>query len=537
MIPALSTEVYSRLFQALQEVEEFETHQQLCEFIATGELAVYHAWFLRHEYQRKEERIEKTIHYLRRQRMQGKQLVLPILLLALCKTLSDGDLLRNELQELAKEVERELKQPPFSRKMESLTLETPEFLFHAQNGSSASSLAIEPLQPDDREWIIQLVSTIIDPMGADGRKNLLRSCCSDERIGRIAFDEGTRNVAEAMIGLLENMDRISSSQQSLERFFSAMIENDYFADHTIIAKLTIIITTYTQKRKQLLNLSRSYNHLHLQVDSPAQEPIPITQQLQIARDQYQTKPAPSPYKIDAGTIIQYNLHEQKSYFWNGFDGRYKGIFTFTVGNLDRRILKEYVIEGLIWELKQRIKNPIAPVRHVYLTLEKLDCSSLEQGIVSLQREIQQQLSIKSFTDLLDDDQETNVVLVIWHRDIPPHSLKHVALQFSENLKESVKDLLYQHGRCLVIFWATHGFPASTALDIPIALPAFDQFEVDHLSEWLEYTIRIQLKKHCISEQEIRYCSEKLMEKIRHFEGRLPETYEVLRESLEVGGMF
>ena len=73
--------------------------------------------------------------------------------------------------------------------------------------------------------------------------------------------------------------------------------------------------------------------------------------------------------------------------------------------------------------------------------------------------------------------------------------------------------------------------------MPTVLPVFEQFEVEHLSEWLEYEVRSQLKGQCVPEQEIKCCWERLVAKVKHFGGRLPETYEVLRQSLELGGIF
>src|SRR4051812_47872017 len=126
-VPTLSTELYHRLHQALAECEEFDSHQRLCEFLAEGELAVYQPWFLKNECGSKAERIEKAINYLRRQRLQGKQLVLPLFLMALRGTLLEGDALIDELDELTNKVVSELERVIPSHKMLPLTLETRNF--------------------------------------------------------------------------------------------------------------------------------------------------------------------------------------------------------------------------------------------------------------------------------------------------------------------------------------------------------------------------------------------------------------------------
>lgn len=60
------------------------------------------------------------------------------------------------------------------------------------------------LTPGDRETLIQLVITIIDPMSAGGIKNLLRGPLPERRIERITYrGVSSRNLTEAIIEMLE----------------------------------------------------------------------------------------------------------------------------------------------------------------------------------------------------------------------------------------------------------------------------------------------------------------------------------------------
>ena len=92
-------------------------------------------------------------------------------------------------------------------------------------------------------------------------------------------------------------------------------------------------------------------------------------------------------------------------------------------------------------------------------------------------------------------------------------------------------------RVLVLFWANCGPHPIQHVDVPTVLPAFEQFEVEPLSEWVEYEVSTQLRYQRVPEQEIKCCWERIVAKVKHFGGRLPETYEILRQSLELGGVF
>ena len=263
----------------------------------------------------------------------------------------------------------------------------------------------------------------------------------------------------------------------------------------------------------------------------------IIKNLQAARGYHGTVQVSPKYKIDASSIIECNLHQQKHRLIEGLGGHYNGMFVFTVASSDRSVLKEYVLESLVWKLKQHLKRPIDPIRPIYLSLEHLDFSSIEQGVHSLQQELEKQLSVHSFTDLLSDNQGMNQVIVIWLRDIALNRFQHIARAFSWQLKAQVTDLLREQERCLILFWANHGPSPIELLEVPTVLPAFEQFEIEHLSAWIEHEVGIQLRDQNVSEQEIKYCREKLVAKVQHFGGRLPETYEILRHSLELGGTF
>ncbi len=552
-LPDLPIELCDRLCEALLHCEEFDSDVHIQTLIANTELAIYHKWFLKLECRTKEERVKSTITYLVRQRLQGTRPALPLFLMALYSTLIEGDALRDELEELHKEVEHEL-----ARLLHSHNSLSPPLTIHPQtqmHGSSTPTFVTAVakdvifLDQTDHEWIIECVETVIAPMGIDGRKNLLRPCdLPDGIIDTINFNEGTRNVAEAMVGLIATRDKLDPNLQYLEVFLRNIVKAASYEKTAVETRIADILANYNQERSRAFQNKvfcssvidpenafyaekRSHN-VRIQ-----REEQYIWQRLQDARNQYVTQQTSPKYKIDAGSIIECNLHQQKNKFVEGLNGHYKGVFVFTVASIDRSVLKEYVLESLVWKLKQHIKRPTDPIRPVYLSLEHLDFSSIEQGVHSLQQEFEKQLSVHSLTDLLSDNQRTNLVIVIWHRDIRLDSFKSIALEFTERLKAQVTDILREQERCLILFWANYGPSPVEPLDIPTVLPTFEQFEVEHLSEWLEHEIGAQLRDQNASEQEIQYCRERLVAKVKYFGGRLPETYEILRHSLELGGVF
>ena len=172
----------------------------------------------------------------------------------------------------------------------------------------------------------------------------------------------------------------------------------------------------------------------------------------------------SHYKIDASAIIRCNLDQQRVCFIEGFKGRYKGAIIFAVAGIDYTILKEYIIKSMINEMKQRNNRPTGLIREVYLMMELIDFSSTEQIVCSIQGRIEKQLASTSITNLLSDKQEIDLVIVIWHNDIPSQRLKEAALLYSEKLKQQVNAVLQAQGRCLVLFRATYGYPLIEPLE-------------------------------------------------------------------------
>jgi hypothetical protein len=291
-----------------------------------------------------------------------------------------------------------------------------------------------------------------------------------------------------------------------------------------------IIVRYNQNRKLHARNVRS----HKEYAPLKPEEDAIAKQFQAARNTNNHAPFQVSPKLDIHKIVQCNLDPQRTSFITGFNGYYNGFFTFAIASVEYSVLMNYVLKSLLWELEKRTDRPVM-VHHITLYPEHLDLSSVEQGMLSLQKQVSKIFDGKSLQDVLEETQEANLAIVFrMENALPPH-FKESARQFSETLKQQVGDML--QNRYLIIFWANHGQAPIAPLDVSVVLPPFERFKVEHVIGWLDTSLRSQLKAQNIPEQDIQQWRERLVEKIKDHDGRLPGTYEVLLESLERGGAF
>ncbi len=105
------------------------------------------------------------------------------------------------------------------------------------------------LDPVDREWLINLVDTAISYRGLEGRKNLLRACnLSDKTINTINFNQGSRNVAEDMVGLVERRDNLDLEFHYLEDLLRYLIETEAYVEPHIRTKIEDLLINYNEVR-------------------------------------------------------------------------------------------------------------------------------------------------------------------------------------------------------------------------------------------------------------------------------------------------
>jgi V8-like Glu-specific endopeptidase len=149
-------------------------------------------------------------------------------------------------------------------------------------GAGKSVMQMKPIQPKplelkmpgmgeyfldrhDREYLIAIIDQIICPRPPDGIKNLLRGKLPDPQINRINFRDGSRNIAENIIGSLEPKGGLNPPHyHALGAFFNDLIE-DEAVSYDDAVKIVALLFRYTliKDRKQIIKLSAQW-----QVPSP-----------------------------------------------------------------------------------------------------------------------------------------------------------------------------------------------------------------------------------------------------------------------------
>jgi V8-like Glu-specific endopeptidase len=116
------------------------------------------------------------------------------------------------------------------------------------------------LKKGDLDWIVQTVNAVIDPMGVTGIKNLLRDSLPESSIDRINYREASRNVAEAMVGMLELRGALNPPDyHALGRFLKSIIEEDHVG-YDAAAHIVALLFEYTlvKNKAQITELSSRF---------------------------------------------------------------------------------------------------------------------------------------------------------------------------------------------------------------------------------------------------------------------------------------
>lgn len=526
MIISLSPELQTRLFQALLCCVEFDNAMRL-----EGELAKYNRVFER-AYAKKEDLVTDTIRYLTPQRLHSIQPVLPLFLKILQKRLGEEDELRYELEELYDLVIFELKEHT-----KSLVTQPVHTAIDAASPREAisfpSSLSPVPtdsvndhlLDSDDYKAIERLLMNLLDIKGTsdEAKKRLLRDGgLPDAIINTIHFYEGSSTVATEIIGLTIRWDQQDPRLNYLENLVQHVVREAGYTGNPVETAMNAIIARYNQTRTIKKYRQSSYEA--------------IATRLQEARNASSCKETAhtSSYKIDLSLVIQCNLGPQRKCFTMSFNERFRGFFTFAVACTDRAVLENYVLGSLLWELQKNTPRP-TKVHHIPFYTQDIDCSSIEQGNISLQQQILQFFQGKSLRDVFEDRPDDNLAIILWPTGTLPYHFKEIALQFSEAIEQQVRDLA--HHRCFLIFWANYGLAPIEPLEISVVLPPFERFEIEHIFDWWDVSLSYQLKEQHISEQDIQHWRKLLAEKVKYHHGYLPWTYHCLLEPLERRGAF
>ena len=193
-------------------------------------------------------------------------------------------------------------------------------------------------------------------------------------------------------------------------------------------------------------------------------------------------------KIDKNAIIRFDLEFITRTFEETI--KYEGTFAFSIGG-DAWILKSYIIERLLWQLKNKMYRQCE--RPIHLFLYNAD---LTQGA---QQIIERKLEEQGYTQLGDMFYDPgDIMLIIWNRDIPQDHMQTIARSFWENVKIQISPFVQNKSRCFVTIWANinqQPLEDFTLLSLP------ERFEVCELKQWFQ----AQLRKHGLDETIIFKC--------------------------------
>lgn len=536
---SLPEELEDRLSSALSQCDEFDDVERLLALVQQGALVLYHEWFVRNQHKTKEQLIPVVIKYLYRQRPKGTPPPLLVLLLLLKKQLRADDELYHALDALHRDVEQELFRVTHGYHTHHLPAvpASPvqaDLSFHTSMALPGNEAIIDR----DRRWMIDLVRLAMDSRNAAGRRLLLRSCVPAHLVERLAVDDRIPPlaIAEALVDMLEERDTFNPHEPVLGTVLKTIIAEECLGETTqkTLDEVLVRYDTCLRRSRWHTPYRSSVN-----VASAGTPPPPymhldeahIAHVYQQANHGRRTQPS-AQFHIDVSSVLQCNLDTQRTRFIDGFHGHYHGFFTFTIASSNQDVLKNYVIESLVSELKRRSHRETV-VRYAHLYSDHLTFADVEEGCLGLWHMLTGYFGIRSFHELLEGTQDTDLVIVLWNTVFAAESFKQVAFRFSQRLQEEVERVLGR--RYFVLFWASYGSTPLQPLDIAVALPSFEHFEVEHVLEWLDTELSRAQRNQNMSDAAIAYCRERLATKIRYHGGSLPGTYESLLEPLELGG--
>lgn len=122
------------------------------------------------------------------------------------------------------------------------------------------------LSRQDREYLVNIVDTTVSSIPTvDGIKNLLRGKLPDPQINRINYRNGSRNIAEEIIGNLEPRGALNPPHYHVLGAFLKDLIEDHLVSYDAAVKIVAVLFGYTlvRDRKEITKLSAQF-----QVPSP-----------------------------------------------------------------------------------------------------------------------------------------------------------------------------------------------------------------------------------------------------------------------------
>ncbi|MDJ0799095.1 MAG: hypothetical protein QNJ51_20125 [Calothrix sp. MO_167.B12] len=214
--------------------------------------------------------------------------------------------------------------------------------------------------------------------------------------------------------------------------------------------------------------------------------------------------------IDQSIIVDHDLEDLEDILRRELG--FRGLFTFSINGHDT-ILKEYIIERILRELKNQTNPPRSYKTPININLNKY--ISINSQI------IEQKIRERKICNQLADLVRENTVIIIWNYDIEQKMIEIIAHEFLRTIQAECFHLLQENNQCLVIILAN----VYCQFDIEefISLKTPEQFILEGkngLIEWFKY----KLSKFNLQDDYIK----QYVQRIEGQNGHLLGTYQEIK---------
>jgi hypothetical protein len=183
------------------------------------------------------------------------------------------------------------------------------------------------------------------------------------------------------------------------------------------------------------------------------------------------------FKLDKSLLVEFDLAELTAEFVRRCV--YEGPVSFAVTSQDSTVLREYVVERILLELRRKTGRPN---HRQTISLGPRSLADGAQGLIA-------RMSGRPdgrILDLLSNEVAADLVFVVWSPSVPESQMREYAAACWREIEDPVRNALQNKGRSLVLIWIS-------LQDEPLAgfhlLQVPDTFDTGELCPWLRGRLR------------------------------------------------
>jgi len=223
------------------------------------------------------------------------------------------------------------------------------------------------------------------------------------------------------------------------------------------------------------------------------------------------------YRFDTDLILNSDLKKQINEFTNIL--QLDGIFPFTLGGRFE-VLDKYIVK----RIEQTIKNTDdRPIKRADVNLYAKNCSETLNGYQIIEQQIKEYYHCDRLTDLFDEVQRIDVLLIVWNYDVPHPEVKQIAESFWGVAQPRLSSMVLGQSRRFIVLWINID---SEPLSLPMfyALPPLECFEVEEIVSYF----RDRLLKYNVENNHVEY----FLAQLRRHQGQLLGTFQEMYRLVE-----